>query len=155
MRRPPIRRADRAIPLEQAVEILHKGEYGILSTVSQNGEPYGVPVNYSYVDNALYFHSATEGHKLENLAADNRVSFCVVGETEVLPDKFATRYECAIAFGKATEIEGDEKLRGLTELIKKYSPRYLEQGRHYIEASAHKTRVYKITIESLTGKSAK
>ncbi len=151
----PIRRTDRAIPLEQAIEILHKGEYGILSTVSENGQPYGVPVCYSYVDNALYFHSATEGHKLENLAADNRVSFCVVGKTQVLPDKFATCYESAIVFGKAIEIAGDEKLCGLTELLKKYSPDYIEEGRLYIKASAERTRVYKITIESLTGKSRK
>ncbi len=151
----PIRRADRAITLEQAIEILHKGEYGILSTISEDGQPYGVPVSYSYVDNALYFHSAMEGHKLENLAADNRVSFCVVGKTEVLPDQFATRYESVIAFGKAIELDGNEKLRGLTELIKKYSPDYLEEGQLYIEATSERTRVYQIVIESLTGKSRK
>ncbi len=151
----PIRRADRVIPLEQTIEILHKGEYGILSTVSEDGQPYGMPLSYTCVDNALYFHSAMEGHKLKNLAVDNRVSFCVVGKTEVLPDKFATRYESAIAFGKAIEIDGDEKLSGLTELLKKYSPDYLEEGRLYIEATAERTRVYKIMIESLTGKSRK
>jgi uncharacterized protein len=151
----PIRRADRAIPPEQAIEILHKGEYGILSTRSKDGQPYGVPVSYSYVHNALYFHCATEGHKLENLAVDNRVSFCVVGKTEVLPDKFATRYESAIVFGKAIEMIGDEKLCGLTELLKKYSPDYLKEGQLYIEAAAGRTRVFKIIIESLTGKSRK
>lgn len=150
-----IRRADRVIPLEQAIEILHKGEYGILSTVSADGQPYGAPVSYSYVDDAIYFHSAMEGHKLENLALDNRVSFCVVGKTEVLPDKFAVRYQSAIAFGKASELDGDEKLCGLTELLRKYSPDYLEEGRLYIGANAERTRVYKITIESLTGKSSK
>ena len=123
--------------------------------MSADGQPYGVPVSYSYVDDALYFHSAMEGHKLENLAVDSRVSFCVVGKTEVLPDKFGTRYESAIAFGKAIEVDGDEKLRGLTELLKKCSPDYLKEGQLYIEATAVRTRVYKITIDSLTGKSRK
>jgi nitroimidazol reductase NimA-like FMN-containing flavoprotein (pyridoxamine 5'-phosphate oxidase superfamily) len=151
----PIRRADRAIPLEEAIEILNKGEYGILSTVSEDGQPYGVPVSYSYVDDALYFHCAMEGHKLENLATDNRVSFCVVGQTEVLPDRFTTRYESAIVFGKAIEMDGNEKLRGLSELVKKYSPDHLEEGQLYIKTTAERTRVYKIMIELLTGKSRK
>ena len=148
----PIRRADRALSQEQAMEILFKGEYGILSTVSSDGQPYGVPVSYCYSDNLLYFHCAVEGHKLENLAANNRVSFCVVGETKILPEKFATRYESAIIFGKAYELTGNEKLSGLTELLKKYSPDFLEKGQLYIESNAEKTRVYKIEIEALSGK---
>jgi len=148
----PIRRADRALSLEQAMEILFKGEFGILSTVSSDGQPYGVPVSYCYSDNLLYFHCAVEGHKLENLAANNSVSFCVVGETEILPDKFATRYESAIVFGKAYELTGNEKLSGLTELLKKYSQDFLEKGQLYIESNAEKTRVYKIEVVALSGK---
>ena len=148
----PIRRADRALSQEQAMEILFKGEYCILSTVSSDGQPYGVPVSYCYSDNLLYFHCAVEGHKLENLTANNRVSFCVVGETKILPEKFATRYESAIIFGKAYELTGNEKLSGLTELLKKYSPDFLEKGQLYIESNAEKTRVYKIEIEALSGK---
>jgi nitroimidazol reductase NimA-like FMN-containing flavoprotein (pyridoxamine 5'-phosphate oxidase superfamily) len=148
----PIRRADRALSQEQAREILVKGKYGILSTVSSEGQPYGVPVNYSYTGDVLYFHCAVEGHKLENVAANNRVSFCVVGETEILPDKFATRYESTIVFGKAFELTGKEKLSGLIEVLKKYSPGFMEKGRLYINNNIEKTRVYKIDIESFSGK---
>jgi nitroimidazol reductase NimA-like FMN-containing flavoprotein (pyridoxamine 5'-phosphate oxidase superfamily) len=148
----PIRRADRALTSEQAIEILHKGEYGILSTVSQDGQPYGVPVSFSYADNTIVFHCAVEGHKLDNLTSNPRVSFCVVGKTEVLPDKFATRYESAIIFGKARELTGDEKKLGLIELLKKYSPDFMEKGERYIDSDIEKTRVFKIEIESLSGK---
>jgi nitroimidazol reductase NimA-like FMN-containing flavoprotein (pyridoxamine 5'-phosphate oxidase superfamily) len=148
----PIRRADRALTSEQAIEILHQGEYGILSTVSQDGQPYGVPVSFSYTGNAIFFHCAVEGHKLDNLAFNPRVSFCVVGKTEVLPDKFATRYESAIIFGKACELSSDEKKLGLTELLKKYSLDFMEKGERYIDSDIEKTRVFKIEIESLSGK---
>ena len=147
-----IRRADRALTNEQAIEILHHGEYGILSTVSQDGQPYGVPVSFRYTDNAILFHCAVEGHKLDNLASNPRVSFCVVGKTEILPDKFATRYESAIIFGKVRELAGDEKKLGLIELLKKYSPDFIEKGERYIESDIEKTRVFKIEIESLSGK---
>jgi uncharacterized protein len=148
----PIRRSDRALTNEQAAEILQKGEYGILSTVSPDGQPYGVPVSFAYTDNALYFHCAVEGHKLDNLASNPRVSFCVVGGTEVLPDKFATRYESALVFGKACELVGDEKRSALVELLKKYSADFIEKGERYVDSDIEKTRVFKIEIESLSGK---
>jgi nitroimidazol reductase NimA-like FMN-containing flavoprotein (pyridoxamine 5'-phosphate oxidase superfamily) len=148
----PIRRSDRALTNEQTVEILQKGEYGVLSTVSPDGQPYGVPVSFAYTGNTLYFHCAVEGHKLDNLASNPRVSFCVVGGTEVLPDKFATRYESAIVFGKARELTGDEKRSALIELLKKYSADFIEKGERYVESDIEKTKVFKIEIESLSGK---
>jgi nitroimidazol reductase NimA-like FMN-containing flavoprotein (pyridoxamine 5'-phosphate oxidase superfamily) len=150
-----IRRTDRAIPESEAKGILEKGEFGILSTASLDGQPYGVPISYSYTGNVIYFHSAIEGHKLENLGENNRVSFCVVGKTGVLPEKFATRYESAIVFGKAFELTDHEKHNGLLEIVKKYSPGFINEGLQYIENAVHKTRVYKIVIESISGKSRK
>lgn len=148
----PIRRSDRALTNEQAAEILQKGEYGVLSTVSADGQPYGVPVSFAYAGDVLYFHCAVEGHKLDNLASNPRVSFCVVGGTEVLPDKFATRYESAIVFGKACELAGDEKRSALIELLKKYSADFIEKGERYVESDIEKTKVFKIEIEALSGK---
>jgi nitroimidazol reductase NimA-like FMN-containing flavoprotein (pyridoxamine 5'-phosphate oxidase superfamily) len=150
-----IRRADRAISDSEASEILRAGEYGVLSTVSVDGQPYGVPVSYSYAGDVIYFHCALEGHKLENLNGNNKVSFCVVGKTEILPETFGTRYESVIVFGKAFEVTGAEKHTVLIELLKKYSPGFMDKGLRYIEGEGHKARVYKIVIESMTGKSRK
>lgn len=148
-----IRRTDRAISDSEAKSLLEKGEFGVLSTASSEGQPYGVPVNYRYSGNVIYFHCARDGHKLENLTANNRVSFCVVGRTEILPEQFATKYESVIVFGKAFELADDEKHTGLLEIVKKYSPGFINEGLKYIENAAHKTKVFKIVIESITGKS--
>src|SRR5512139_3273572 len=136
-----MRRADRALPDSEAQEILRAGEYGVLSTVSADGQPYGVPVSYAYTGEVIYFHCALEGHKLDNLNSNNRVSFCVVGKTTVLPDKFATNYESVIVFGKAVEVTSDEKHAGLVELLKKYSPDFMEKGERYINGAALKNRL--------------
>lgn len=150
-----IRRADRAISESEAKEILEKGEFGVLSTVSSDGQPYGVPMNYSYTGDGIYVHCALEGHKLENLRKNNRVSFCVVGKTEVLPEKFATRYQSVIVFGEAFELTGAEKHNGLLEIVRKYAPGFIKEGLQYIENAVHKARVYKLVIESISGKSRK
>ena len=150
-----MRRTDRAIPDSEAQHILKAGEYGVLSTVSADGQPYGVPVSYAYTAEAIYFHCALEGHKLDNLHSNNRVSFCVVGRTQVLPNKFATNYESVIVFGTAHEVVDEEKHTGLVEILKKYSPDFLEKGERYINGDGDKARVYKIVIESMTGKARK
>ncbi|AQR95015.1 pyridoxamine 5'-phosphate oxidase [Clostridium saccharoperbutylacetonicum] len=147
-----MRRSDRLISTEEAKVMLEKCDYGVLSTIGENGYPYGLPINYVYKDNALYFHCATEGTKLENLKNSNKVSFCVVGDTCVLPDKFSTNYESVIVFGKANEVLGEEKNMILLELINKYSPDYIENGKKYISASIIKTNVIKIDIEHISGK---
>jgi hypothetical protein len=150
-----MRRHDRAITEDDARTLLHNGEYGVLATVSPDGRPYAVPLNYAFTGDLIFFHSAPEGHKLDNMAVNERVSFCVVGKTQVMPEKFSTRYESVIAFGKACEATGDEKQRGLTELLKKYCAGFMKEGLQYIERDGHKTKVYKIVVESFTGKARK
>lgn len=148
-----MRRRDRQIADNEAKEILCREDYGFLATVSSDGLPYGVPLNYCYSDDAIYFHCAVEGRKLDNINFNNNVSFCVVGKADVIPSKFSTKYESVIASGKVYELTGVEKFNGLMKLVNKYSPGLEEKGRKYAEADAHKTRVYKIVPDSITGKS--
>jgi len=147
-----LRRSDRKVSDIEAEELLQRGEYGVLSTSDAEGQPYGVPLSYALLDNAIYFHCALEGHKLDNLAANNRASFCVVGATEVLPEKFSTRYASVIAFGRVTEALAGDKQRGLEALVDKYCPDHREKGLQYIAADAAKTRVFTLQIESICGK---
>lgn len=146
------RRKDRKLTDIEVIEILKNCEYGVLSTVSEDGYAYGVPVNYVYMNDSIYFHCATEGHKLDNIKKDNRVSFCVVGQTFLLPEKFSTKYESVIFFGKATEVFDDEKCTALLELVNKYSPDYVEKGKEYIKNASPKTKVIKISAEHMSGK---
>ena len=62
-----MRRKDRRIANAETLSILEKGEYGILSTVSSNNEPYGVPFNYCLIDECIYFHCSLEGRKINNI----------------------------------------------------------------------------------------
>lgn len=149
-----IRRQDRKIESNDVIEkILSAGEYGVLCTTSESSYPYGVPVNYIYYNKNIYFHCAIEGYKLENIKYNNKVSFCVVGVTEVLPNKFSTKYESVIVFGKAIEVINEEKEMALINLIDKYSPDFKEEGFKYIKKAEDKTKVIKIEIDHISGKS--
>lgn len=147
-----IRRTDRALTEEDAVEILRKGSFGILSTIGADGYPYGVPVNYVYDDGRIYFHCAKNaGHKQENLRFSGRVSFTVVTKSEVIPEKFTTAYESAVAFGTASKIVFDKE-KALRLLVKKYSPQYIDEGESCIKDHFERTDVFMLEIERLTAK---
>jgi nitroimidazol reductase NimA-like FMN-containing flavoprotein (pyridoxamine 5'-phosphate oxidase superfamily) len=147
-----MRRSDKALSNDALVRILQEGEYGVLSTVDADGQPYGVPLNYAYKDNCLYFHCALEGHKLDNLLANEKVSFCVVGRTRVVPADFTSDFESVIVTGTAEVIYADEKYQALVSLIDKYCSEYVDEGRRYIEKLDSETAAVAIRIESMTGK---
>ena len=147
-----LRRKDRAIPESEAKTLLNKAEYGILSTVSDDGQPYGVPLNYCIVENCIYFHCAIEGSLIENIKNNRSVSFCIVGHTEILPDKFGMRYESTIVSGNIEEVFDAQKQTGLEGFLAKYSSDFIEQGREYIEKLRERTRVFKMTICNISGK---
>ena len=147
-----MRRKDRGISEAEARELLNKAEYGILSTVSDDGQPYGVPLNFCVIEDCLYFHHAVEGHLIENISGNPLVSFCVVGATEIMPEEFGTLYESVILFGQIEEVFDSQKQIGLESLVAKYSQDFKKEGREYIKKLWDRTRVFKITISELSGK---
>jgi len=152
-----MRRTDRLLTQEEALEILNKGEYGILATVGSDGQPYGVPLSYVVMDHFIYYHATNAGGaKYENILNNNKVSFTVVGDTQIIPDKFGTLYESAIVYGEASVVDNeDEKLTVFREFLKKYCSEYLAEGEKYIENVGSKAMIVKIGINTLTGKSRK
>lgn len=147
-----LRRKDRSISEQSAKKILIEGEYGVLSTVDENGQPYGVPLNYVFLDRGIYFHAAQKGYKIDNIVFNNRVSFCVVGKTKVIQEEFTTNYESVICFGKASLVEGKEKEKGLMGLIQKYSPDFQKAGKEEIAGSLKIVAVIRIDIDHMSGK---
>ncbi len=144
---------DRAISDERTIEILNTGSYGVLSTIGEDGYPYGFPLNYTYFDNCICFHCAQQGHKLDNIKFNEKVSLCVVTNSDIIARKFDTNYESAIVFGKAGDVTDEtEKREILLSVINKYSSEYLDAGKNYIKKYWDDTKVIKIKIEHYSGK---
>ena len=148
-----MRRKDRETTEERAYEILKNGEYGILSTIGEDGYPYGVPVNFAVEGNKIYFHCAPEGYKLECLRENPKVSFTVVGATQIVPGKFTTGYESTIAFGEMhLDLPEEERRYALRLLVNKYSSAFKEIGEKYIEKSFYRTNILRLDISHISGK---
>ena len=147
-----MRRKDRQLVETDIKEILHKAAYGVLSLVDENNQAYAVPLSFVYFREALYFHSAAEGLKLDLVRQNPHAAFCVVGATEVLPEHFTTNYESVIALGKTVEVTAEEKEAALEAFIEKYASNNKKKGLAYIEKAGSVTTVLKLCIEQCTGK---
>ena len=151
-----IRRKDRIMDNERAMQLLKTGEYGFLAMCGKNGYGYGIPLNYVLEGKSIYFHCAPEGLKLENIRHNNRVSFCVVGRTQVLSGQFSTSYESALAFGRIVcNLPEDERYKALDLLVDKYSPDFVDISKTYIGKSFHRTNILRLDVEHLSGKNKK
>lgn len=147
-----MRRKDKCMEQEAMLDVLKSTEYGVLSTIGEDGYPYGVPVNYAYDDGTIYIHgTGFMGHKNSNLSYSDKVCFNVVRNAEVLPSDFNSRFESVVVFGSAKRAD-ENKVKGLKLLIDKYSQDFQEAGMKYIEKALDKVLVYEIKVESMTGK---
>lgn len=154
-RQPRLIDGTRELDREEMMEILHRGEYGIISTIGEDGHPYGFPMSYIVKDNHIYFHCALDGHKMENIRYNDKVSFCVVGKTRLIPEDLDTSYESVIVFGRAELVHGEEKLEALIGIVNKYSKGFEMKGKMEAERDQDITAVLKISIDHMTGKKRK
>lgn len=145
-----MRRKKNAMNQQDTLELLTRAQEGTLGTISSNGYPYTVIVNYVYYKGKLYFHSAKEGHKIDNILSNPNVSFTVFDNVKIIEEEFTTKYQSATVFGKARILPGNKEV--LMELIKKYSSSFIPSGQKYVNKSFNTTILVEIEIEHITGK---
>ena len=122
-----MRRSDKEITSEEeAEELLSNALVGRLGTCLNN-IPYITPVNFVYDKDKIYFHSALEGRKIENITSNPNICFEIDEVISIIPGQrpcaTTTEYKSIIIFGNiqiVTDIE--EKVFALNKLIEKYAP---------------------------------
>jgi nitroimidazol reductase NimA-like FMN-containing flavoprotein (pyridoxamine 5'-phosphate oxidase superfamily) len=150
-----MRRKKQLLSREETRAILKAGTSGVLGITGDEGYPYTVPISYVYQDDKLFFHCAKEGHKIDGIHRNDKVSFCVIDKDEVIPKTFSTHFRSVVVFGKARIlIDEHERRAALEGLVKKYSPDYVEEGQSAIERDWNRVCLVEVKIEHMTGKAA-
>ena len=148
-----MRKSEREVCDRTAIDaIIRKSEVCRLG-LCDGGEPYVVPLCFGYDGQAVYFHGAREGRKLEMLQRNPRVccEFDVV--LRFVPSeeacRWTVRYQSVIAVGTAAIIEDiEEKRHALATIMAQYT-----QGNYSFPAPAlERVCVIKVTLERVTGK---
>lgn len=161
----PMRRKRQQLGEGACREILERGRECVLALAGSDatdGHPYAVPVNYVFSsaregDGSLghvLIHCAPAGAKLDALAADERVSVCVIDRADVAPENLTTLFRSVIAFGRARLVEsGDERRAALVALAGKYAP---DLSTEAVDAEVARffarTAVIDVALERVSGK---
>ena len=150
-----MRRFKQLLPQEMAVEILNRNTSGTLALSGEDGYPYAVPISYVYVDEKLYFHSAKIGHKIDAIKKHEKVSFCVIDQDKIVPEKYTTYLRSVIAFGKAYLVDDMEEMRRIaTALAMKYSADFNDGIQKEIDSSIKNMVIIEMRIDHMTAKEA-
>ena len=151
-----MRRKDRETTREEALIILDRSSWGVLSMADKAGDPYCVPLSIVRDGEWLYFHCALEGHKLELLHVKPKVCIAFTGNVEFPEDNFTAVYESAIVFGTAEEVTTEkEKLHGLRIISERFTPGNMHAFEEEANKMLSRTGVWKIHIDEITGKRRK
>lgn len=150
-----MRRGGQALPPRECEAVLRRGSSGVLAVSGDGGFPYAVPLSYVWRDGKIFFHCAAAGHKLDAIAAQPKVSFCVVDEDRVMPERYTTCFRSVIVFGMAGVLtDPAERRAALLALAEKYCPEHMAGAPAEIDGAFHRTVLVSITPEHISGKAA-
>ena len=151
-----MRRKSQQLTEDECIEILMKNTSGVLAVLGDNGYPYAVPLSYIYDSGSLYFHCAKSGHKLDAIKNCDKVSFCVIDQDLVVPEKYTTYFRSVIIFGRASVVDQEDEIRSaIGKLAMKYNPGDSKDNRDSVIEKEYKAMcMVKIQIEHMTGKEA-
>lgn len=148
----PLRRINQQISNEKCIEILNNQPRGVLAIQGENEYPYAFPMNHIYIDGKLYFHSAKQGHKIDALSKDHKVSYCVMDKGLVSDDGWSLNIQSVVIFGKIAMIEDEEKAIDMVRklAVKNYPTQ--DDIERIIKESAGHFYVFELNIDHMTGK---
>ena len=121
-------------------------------------EPYVVPLSHGYDEEhrLLYFHTATEGRKIDCIQANPRVCFEVEGrgslkEADERGCAWGLKYESVIGYGTVREVlDEDQRDSALRTIMRQQSGRDADWT--FAPKVLTLARVWAVQIATMTGK---
>ncbi len=148
-----MRRKDREMDADFAMGVLARCEFATLAMTLPGGNPYCIPISPALVGGTVVFHCACHGLKADAMRANPSVCLSAACDVSPVPEEFTTEYASAVAFGTAVEVTDDaEKVAALRAICERYAASNMREFDGAIERSLHRTAIWRIDIDGLTGK---
>ncbi len=136
--------------------IISSCKHCVVSTVSPEGLPYSVPMNFAYHNGQIILHSAPTGTNLKNIEQNNNICvvFCTDGtlvyQHKEVACSYRMRSESVICFGKVRFVEAlEDKMLLLNKLMAHYTQNEFKYSKPAIE----NVKVWVMDIEKMTARS--
>jgi len=149
-----MRRKKQEISADKCKEILTNELRGVMGVIGDDGYPYTLPLNHYYdrKSNKLYFHGAQEGHKIDSIKNNNKVSYCVLDKGYTKDGEWSLNINSVIVFGKAHIIDDEDKIK---EICYNLGHKFTDDENYLndeYESNYKRVLCFEIEIEHMTGK---
>jgi nitroimidazol reductase NimA-like FMN-containing flavoprotein (pyridoxamine 5'-phosphate oxidase superfamily) len=139
-------------------QLLKKGRYATIS-MCRKDEPYIVPLSYGFDEdiNALYFHSANLGLKLDIIRDNPIVCGTVVEDLGYVKNACSHKYRSIVFWGEMTIVlHVEEKKHGFDVLLNHLEEKPSKMRNRFLkdEKSYFNTCIMKLVINKITGKAS-
>lgn len=141
---------------EEIEAIINSCKHCVVSTVSIEGMPYSVPMNFVFHNGQLILHSAPTGTHLQNIENNNSICavFCTDGKLVYQHKEVACSYrmraQSVVCFGKVSFVENiDDKILLMNRLMAHYT----QNEFNYSKPAIQNVKVWIVEIDKITGKS--
>lgn len=158
-----IRKQNMAVTEQEIIEhLLLASRVGYLGLVDGD-EPYVVPLNYLWYQNAIYIHGAQAGRKATLMGKSPKATFTVANDlgniANPVPAKTDTAYLSVMVFGTITLVPDlDESTAVLQAMLNKYVPGYYDtllpagHVQSYVSGAGSHVGVYRLQADKITAK---
>lgn len=166
-----MRRKDRNLCDEEALEIIDNSEYAVISCVDESGGVFSIPISMAREGMSVYIHGAVAGSKARLFkdgkdvkmvcVSYNKVPKHTEAEFEAMKDDgarlasrvFTTEYKSAITETKAYLVAEDtRKIKALRLLSEKYTPEYMSAFETAAYHGLNHLYIYELKIKSISAK---
>ncbi len=153
-----MRRKDRSRGKEFSLELIDRCTHGVMALTTGEDTPYCLPLSLVRVGDALYFHCAHQGRKVELMRTNPKVCVTFVGgDRPAYLDKgeYTTFFQSVIVTGTVREVTDDgEKTEALRALCQKLTPQAMDGDKfeQAVSRSLPATGVWRIDMEEISGK---
>jgi nitroimidazol reductase NimA-like FMN-containing flavoprotein (pyridoxamine 5'-phosphate oxidase superfamily) len=140
----------------ELMEILKQGKYATISMCRKN-ESYIVALNYGYDQkkNALYFHCAQKGLKIDFINENPQVCGTIIEDLGYVTDECEQKYRSVVFWGEMFFVENlEEKKHGIDVLINhlEKNPGKVKEKSIKSEQSYQDVGILRLDIKELSGK---
>ena len=150
-----MRRKKQELSKDECIEILTNEPRGVLALLGDDDYPYAIPMSHVYDNGKIYFHGARQGHKHDAAEKCDKVSYCVLNKGTRNEGEWWYTFKSVIVFGRIRILDDEnERIEKLRKLGNKFFPS-AQETEDEINRLLHKTEVFEITVEHMSGKIVK
>jgi nitroimidazol reductase NimA-like FMN-containing flavoprotein (pyridoxamine 5'-phosphate oxidase superfamily) len=143
---------------KELLRVLKNGRFTTIS-MCRNNEPYIVTLSYGYDGgkNALYFHAALKGLKLDFIRENPKVCGTVIEDRGYASDECEQHYRSVVYWGKMHVVDKlEEKKHGLDILLNhlETDPEPIKKRNVPMDKDYKKVTILRLDIDEMSGKQA-